>query len=289
MNNKIGVYYIYFEGQDILDWEKCVKQIANAGAENVELSLLAISKLSLKERESIARIIKDYGLELTFATAIKQGNDISSPLEEERTRGINEFINQISIAEEMHGIKINGIIETSVKQIKKDGIITREEIKDYSAKSLHVLGNCAYNAGIKLGVEAVNRFECPIINTAEEAIEFVTQCDSKGIGVHLDTFHMNIEEDSISNAIISAKGKISHMHFAENHRGLPGTGSIHWENVIDAINEAGYQGSIVFESLTNPDSNAAERFRIYKNRISQSLESDLSRSIQYIKQIMKKH
>jgi D-psicose/D-tagatose/L-ribulose 3-epimerase len=120
-------------------------------------------------------------------------------------------------------------------------VIGVAEMADYAAKM-----------GIKLALEPLNRFETDMINTAAQGLDFIKQTGKNNIGLHLDTFHMHLEEKSSAAAIKLTGEKIYHFHTCENDRGIPGTGQVHWQEISQAIKEVKYDGPIVIESFT-PD------------------------------------
>src|ERR671912_196346 len=100
-------------------------------------------------------------------------------------------------------------------------------------------------------VEPLNRFETSFMNLASQAIEVVDRVDSDACGILLDTFHMNVEEKSIGDAIRAAGKRLKHLHGCENDRGAPGSGHVPWKEVAAAVKDAGYDGPVVIESFTS--------------------------------------
>ncbi len=98
-------------------------------------------------------------------------------------------------------------------------------------------------------MEPINRFEIDMINTADQAYRMCEQAGSPAIKMMLDTFHMNIEDKKIGDAIRSSKKHLVHMHTCSNNRGVPGDGHIPWEEVRQALNDIDYEGYGVIESF----------------------------------------
>jgi D-psicose/D-tagatose/L-ribulose 3-epimerase len=101
-----------------------------------------------------------------------------------------------------------------------------------------------------LCLEPLNRFETSFMNLAEQAIEVVDRVDHPACKIMLDTFHMNIEESSLGEAIRAVGPRLQHVHACENNRGAPGSGNVTWEAVASALEEIGYDGPVVIESFT---------------------------------------
>jgi D-psicose/D-tagatose/L-ribulose 3-epimerase len=132
---------------------------------------------------------------------------------------------------------------------------SREARKEQWKKAADNLGEvCEYAAkrGVYLALEPLNRFETDFINVCADALKMIEEVKSPALKVHLDTFHMNIEEKSLPAAIIAAGKDLYHFHASENDRGAPGTGNVDWKGVKDALLLLGYDRFVVIESFT-PD------------------------------------
>ena len=121
------------------------------------------------------------------------------------------------------------------------------------------LGPVLDDAGITLGVEPLNRFETYFLNTAADAVKFVSEIDHERIGILLDTFHQNIEDKNIADAYRACGDRLLHVHTCENDRGIPGSGHVDWPNVLRAIKDTGYDRWLTIESFNAhiPDLSAA--------------------------------
>lgn len=119
----------------------------------------------------------------------------------------------------------------------------------------------AAKSGITLAVEPLNRFECYLINTARQAADLVKAVDEPNYGYLYDTFHFNIEENSITDVIPETIGQIAHVHISENNRGIPGAGHIDFASVFLALKAAGYDRWMTIEAFGSalPDLAAATK------------------------------
>ncbi len=124
---------------------------------------------------------------------------------------------------------------------------------DRCVDGLSTAANEAVKTGIRLALEPLNRFETDIISTVSQAIEVVDYVDSPGLGLLLDSFHMNIEERSISDAVRTAGDRIIHFQANENHRGFPGTGHLPWNEITQALHDVGYKGPVSLEPFRRDD------------------------------------
>jgi D-psicose/D-tagatose/L-ribulose 3-epimerase len=119
----------------------------------------------------------------------------------------------------------------------------------------------AARSGITLAVEPLNRFECYFLNTASQAAALAEAVDEPNYGYLYDTFHFNIEENSITDVIPATIDRIAHVHISENNRGTPGAGHIDFQSVFDALRHAGYDGWMTVEAFGSalPDLAAATK------------------------------
>ena len=119
----------------------------------------------------------------------------------------------------------------------------------------------AAKAGLKLSVEALNRFECYFLNSMEQADALVQAVGEPNYGYLFDTFHSNIEDNDVPALIRKTARSINHVHISENNRGVPGAGHIRFQDVFDALKRAGYDGWLTIESFGSalPDLAAATK------------------------------
>jgi len=108
---------------------------------------------------------------------------------------------------------------------------------------------------VALGIEPVNRYETYLCNTGEDACEYFRMMGVDDFIIHFDTYHMNIEEDRFSTALKQAGKFAGYIHMSESHRGLPGEGTVDWDDVFQGLKEIQYQGPLVLEAFAaiNPD------------------------------------
>jgi D-psicose/D-tagatose/L-ribulose 3-epimerase len=127
----------------------------------------------------------------------------------------------------------------------------------------------AGKVGVKIAIEALNRFECYFLNCMADAYRFVKEVNHPSCGVMYDTFHANIEEKSVRQAITTVKDALFHVHISESDRSTPGTGMVHWDETFDSLYEVGYDGILCCEAfgLALPKLTAATKIwrRMYES------------------------
>jgi sugar phosphate isomerase/epimerase len=126
--------------------------------------------------------------------------------------------------------------------------ISHSDKKNVLSKSFPMLTNLANSSkeyGINLLIEPLNRYSTPFCSNIEDSLYVVEQCEN--LGIMLDTFHMNIEEDSFKNTILCARYSLHHLHFADNNRKMPGAGHIDFDSIISALKDITYSETISYE------------------------------------------
>jgi D-psicose/D-tagatose/L-ribulose 3-epimerase len=121
---------------------------------------------------------------------------------------------------------------------------------DLAVSGIREAGLMAADHGVTLAIEPLNRFETDLVNTAAQVVRMVDEVAHPSVKVHLDTFHMMIEENSLLDAIILAGPRLAHVHACENNRGTPGSGLVPWDQVAQGLKTIGYGGDLVIESFT---------------------------------------
>ncbi|WP_286763790.1 MULTISPECIES: sugar phosphate isomerase/epimerase family protein [Rhodopirellula] len=147
---------------------------------------------------------------------------------------------------------------------------TEDEWK-WGVESMRATAEYAETVGVKLGVEALNRFECYLLNCHGDSARFAREVDHPSCGIMYDTFHSNIEEKSITEAIQAGGDKLFHIHISENDRSTPGKGGVNWKENFDAIVQSGYDGYLTIEAFGLALPEIAAATKIWRKMFSDEL------------------
>lgn len=148
------------------------------------------------------------------------------------------------------------VIIGSMRGIIENGE-TFQTVDQRMVESMKELAEYAEKSGGELVIEAIDRFETNYLHTAEDVLELIEKIGSSRVKIHLDTFHMNLEERDWRKAILSCKGKLGHVHVADNNRNYPGWGLIDFQTILSLLHEIEYKNSLVLECFPIPDGETA--------------------------------
>ena len=152
-------------------------------------------------------------------------------------------------------------------------------------KNLKEVCKYAQSKGVKIALEPLNRFETDFINTCDQALKMVNDVASPALGVHLDTFHMNIEEKNQAKAIKKAGKLLAHFHACGSDRGTPGGDHIAWEEIAKALKSVRYKGDVVIESFTTDVKVIARAAAIWR-QIEPKRDDIAVKGIKFLKKAM---
>lgn len=204
------------------------------------------------------KALQDAGLDVVLAARVNLRRSIASEDASCREGGLEYLKRCVDIASELEAKIIGGPLygEPLVFAGRAPAPWNDDQIKaraDRTKDGLVKVAPLAAAAGRVFALEALNRFETDIVSTTAQAIEVVDAVSSPGLGLVLDTFHMNMEERSIAGAIRAAGSRIVHFQANENHRGFPGTGHLDWPVIMRALRDVGYGGPVSLEPFRRTD------------------------------------
>ena len=281
--NRIGMHYGYWTqywGSEPLQF---VQRAKKCGFDILEVNAPKVTLMSNAERDVLRGAVADAGLGLTYSIGMTADMDLASEDAGTRQKGI-AFLQKVARAMKyMGGTILAGINYSSWprkllpgedKQILTDRVIegVREAIK------------AAEDNDVIFCVEVVNRFEQFIMNTAAEGIAFAERVGSPNCKILLDTFHMNIEEDSLRGSIVEAGNWLGHFHLGETNRRPPGRGRIPWPEIFGALREINYQGAVVMEPFLLSGGEVGRDISVYRDLLgSADLDEEAARSVQFVR------
>jgi D-psicose/D-tagatose/L-ribulose 3-epimerase len=245
---KIGVNtWVWTSPVTTEELEKLAPHVKQIGFDWIEVPLESLEDM---DHQRGGEIIKELGLGVSTCAAMGPDRDLIHPDPAVRDNGMAYVRGAIQATNDLGATNLVGPIYSAVGRTWQSTEAERARDTDLLVENLSKLAEYAADYGVTLCIEPLNRFETSFINLAEQVIPVVDRVGHPNCQVMLDTFHMNIEEKSLGDAIRSVGQRLKHLHACENDRGAPGSGNITWKEVGSALKDIRYQGPVVIESFT---------------------------------------
>ena len=244
--NKLGLHGFVWEA--VWNREQCARAIANTAALGYDLIEACALDPSSIDVDFTRRQLEAAGIGLTFSLGLASDADISSNDDDKTRRGEQTLSEILSIARDLGATHVCGILYSA---FQKYSIPTTAAGVARSVDVIRRIGEKAAASGITLGMEVVNRYETNVLNTASQGVEFCRRVDLANVKVHLDCYHMNIEEADVAGAILETGPHLGYFHTGDSNRGYLGSGSIDFSRIFRALVRSGYAGPITFESFSS--------------------------------------
>lgn len=213
---------------------------------------IAVEEPSNIDAGYIRKALDDNELECrSVCAATGPGRDLRGNRKEQVT-SLEYVQTLIDIAPILGSKLVAGPIYSSVGRAELVPEEKKEKQRRTVVKNLRTLADYAEQRDVKLALEPLNRYETDFINTCEQVLKLIADVGSDALMVHLDSFHMNLEEKDPALAIKLAGDKLALLHASGSDRGTPGSDQINWDRIFAALDNINYQGDIVIESFT-PD------------------------------------
>lgn len=150
------------------------------------------------------------------------------------------------------------------------------------ASALRPIARRCADQGITLGLEPCNRYETHLVNTGAQALSLIERIGEPNVMLHFDTYHMNIEEKGFAGPIEQAGHALQYIHLSESDRGVPGTGTVDWGQIFQALAAIGFQGDLVLESFIVTPPEIVEALCIWRP-VAKNREEVLDRGLSYLR------
>lgn len=260
-----------------------LKKFKDWGFDSVELALEDASHIDPK---TFKKALADNGLVCaSMCGAFGPGRDLRGAKQDQQT-SLDYIKSLLDTMAEVGTPVLVGPLYSSVGRAEATEAGEYKKQWDTVAGHLRTLAEYAKQRNIKLAIEPLNRYETDFINSCEQAMKMVKDVNHDAIGVHLDTYHMNIEEKDSAKAILLAGDKLAHFHACGCDRGTPGNDHINWTPIVDALKKINYQGSVVIESFTTDVKVIAKAASIWR-QFEPSQEDIAVKGLKFLHSVLK--
>jgi D-psicose/D-tagatose/L-ribulose 3-epimerase len=244
--NKLGVHALVWEaGWSHDECARAIAKTAEVGYDFIEAPALDPGSIDV---DFTRKQLEKSGIGINFSLGLDADTDISSGDPLKAARGKKRLEQALSVARDLGATYVCGILHSA---FQKNVVPTTAAGVAASIDILSQVAETAAKSGITLGLEVVNRYESNVLNTASQGVEFCKRVGAPNVKVHLDVYHMNIEESDVPTAIRETGDYLGYFHTGDSHRGYMGSGTINLAEVFRALVISGYQGPITFESFSS--------------------------------------
>ena len=232
------------------DWSaasarSAISSAARNGYDYIELAIFDPWSFDIAMTKDL---LQEFNLRAHASLGLSAKTDVTSPDASIVKKGDELLCKVADVLHALGGTELCGVIYSSLakypgpasKEARASSVAAMQRLADYTAE-----------LGINIDLEVVNRYETNIMNTGLEGLEFLDQVNRPNAFIHLDTYHMNIEEDRLQKSVLAAGERLGYVHIGESHRGYLGTGNVDFDSFFTALKKINYQGPITFESFSS--------------------------------------
>lgn len=244
--NQVGAHALMWVG----GWSEaeCRKALENSRATGYDLiEIPVLDPLSI-DVSMTRKALEEFGLSAACSLGLSFETDISSADPEVVARGESLLHDALAVTRDLGAKYLGGVISSALGKYMNP---PSARGRSHSVRVMRGLTQQAAASGITLGLEVVNRYESNLINTAKQALEFIEDVGANNLKVHLDTYHMNIEEADFTTPVLASADQLGYVHVGENHRGYLGSGTVDFPAFFRALAAINYQGPVTFESFSS--------------------------------------
>lgn len=259
--------------------ESLALEAARHGLEVIEIALLAPETIDVAHS---VRVLRDHGLAPTCSLGLPL--EVTAPRHPEKARA--HLLRALEVAHALGSNTLSGVTYATIGDTS--GAPPTEEEYANVAKALRPVAQRAAELGMTLGIEPCNRYETHLVNTAEQAVRLVERIGEPSVMIHLDTYHMNIEEKGFRGGIRDAGSHLRYIHLSESDRGVPGTGTVDWEATFGALAETGFDGDMVVESFVTLPPEIARALSVWRP-VADSASQVLGEGVPFLRDLARKH
>ncbi len=255
--------------------ERSVRECARHGLEVVEIALLEPDAVDVQHSRSL---FERHGVAPTASLCLPEEVEATRHPEEARA-----FLTRaLDVAHALGCNTLTGVTYSALGY--RSGAAPTEAEYDVIARALKPVAKRAADYGMTLGVEACNRYETHLLNTAAQARALIERIDEPAMMIHLDTYHANIEEKSFADALADGGGRVRYVHLSESDRGVPGSGNVHWRSVTTALKGVHFSGDLVMESFVTSMPQLAAALSVWRP-VASGAEEVLSVGVPYLRSL----
>ena len=282
---KYGIYYAYWEKQWGGDFRPYVERVKRLGFDLLEIAAADLLRTGERELDELKELAIKHNITLTAGYGPSPQNCVSAADASAVDKALEFYKNTFKILSKLDIHMIGGGLY-SYWPVDFSKPFDKAADWKRAVEGIKKMADIASDYDITLGMEALNRFEGYLLNTSAEACAFIDEVNKPNVKVMLDTFHMNIEEDSFGAAIRQAGNRLGHFHLGECNRKVPGQGRMPWREIGEALRDVNYDGAVVMEPFVLMGGKVGEDIKIWRDLNDGSdatLDRDAANSVAFMR------
>lgn len=267
-----------------MNWDRAGAEKAIAGAVHYKMDFIEIALLNP------AAVDTRHSRELLEKNNLKSVCSLGLPQKNWASVNPDGAIEHLKLAldktAEMGCLALSGVTFGGIGE--RTGVPPTQKEYDNIAKALTAAAKHAKSLGLLFGIEPVNRYENHLINTGWQAVEMIERVGAENMFIHLDTYHMNIEEKGAGNGIIDARKYIKYIHLSESDRGTPGEGTCDWDEIYATLAAIGFKGGLAMESFINMPPEVAYGLAVWRP-VANTMEEVMEKGLPFLRNKAKQY
>lgn len=274
---QVGIGILYWATEWTTPQVPLFGRASAAGFDAVEVSLINGADFDV---EGYKAALAEVNLKPYCIMGLDAETDFASPDESVRRTGIEYVKRALEATAQLGSPILAGLPYVQWLYFPEDEPF--EAYRERCAASLREVAVTAADNNVTICLEVINRFETFIFNTVAEGLDFLARVEHPSVKLHLDTYHLNMEEDNTADAIRLAGDKLGHFHCVASNRKLPGQGQIDWGAVRQALDDVGYEGGLCIEAFPLPNTETGRTVNTWRPLVN-DLDADAREAAQFVR------
>ncbi len=257
----------------------CIDRAGELGFDLIEIPLMELEKV---DPAAIRERLDAVGIGALTSTACDEAHDPTAEDEAGRRAGIEYLLGCVRATAQIGAPIFTGVTYSALG--RRISGMPGQQYWERAAAALREAAQCAQQFGVTVGIEPVNRYETFLVNTCEQALRLIEMVGEPNLKVHLDAYHMNIEEGDFYDPTFEAVPQLCHFHMSESHRGTVGTGLVDWDGIVGALVDGDYAGCVGMESFVDVSPAMAGATCIWRT-LAEDTDKSLAEGLAFLRQL----
>jgi D-psicose/D-tagatose/L-ribulose 3-epimerase len=243
---RLGVHaLVWVGGWSPAEARQAIASTAEAGYDLIEIPLLDPASVDAADTR---KVLDEHGVVAGCSLGLAPETNVSSEDPDAVAAGRRLLADALRVTVELGADYLGGVLYGVLG--RHEAVVTERGYAN-AVEAMRELSDNAAREGVTIGLEVVNRYESNVLNTAEQGLRFLDDIGAANATLHLDTYHMNIEEPGMAQAIETVGDRLGYFHVGESNRGPLGSGTVDFAETFAALDRIGYDGTITFESFSS--------------------------------------